>query len=238
MKTIFRPSELQDLNLEANLASINNARKILNVDGKNTSEIFMAYTDLLKNNPAKSLEKLTNAKNILMRAAIEMMVEKTGKFNLTDLLEFKDSCPACKGTGELYKFFRTETVVDCKFCDQENGKATGKKTILCKSCEGSGMYKEGVPCRACDKDEQGKPSGKKLVICRRCRGTKEFHKITIDSRLKSTTCCNKCGGLGHFQQKKENVIMPINPVISVELADKIKQISISEKEVTVDSASV
>ena len=193
----------------------------------------------LKNKDTKSLRMLTDAKNVLLRNKIEQMVEKDGRFNLSGLIPFETACLSCKGTGEIYKFFKQTIPVDCKFCDQdENGKSTGRKTVRCKSCKGTGKFKkpngQEVDCRTCDKDENGKPTGTVTFKCRKCRGTGTFQRLAIDSKIKSTTHCKACKGRGFISEektapKKKPKTLPLKqPVLSADLGEQIKAALVKE----------
>lgn len=185
----------------------------------------------------RRLKPLTDAKNILLRYFIERMIEKTGRFDMTDMIPFQESCISCKGTGELYKFFRKGETVPCKFCNTPEHEAAGKgyQLIPCRSCKGSGIYKpagrDGILCTRCQKDELGNPTGKERVKCRSCQATSVYRRPVLDAKIKSTTHCRECKGRGFtlpepdFSKKKK---APRNPVITEDLASKIKSANTTE----------
>lgn len=200
---------------------------------------LIEFECLIDNKEKFNIRRLTDSKNILMRDLLEKMIEEQGRFNLQDMIPFDHACTACKGTGELYLFFRKTTKVDCKFCDH------GKKEIVCPTCKGARSYKvdgkdgkpESVECARCDRGEDGKPTGKATVDCRKCHGSGKFHKLVIDSKIKSTTYCRVCKGRGFLVDeddpapapKVSHERQPSNPVLTVDLAAKIKTAATSQK---------
>lgn len=145
----------------------------------------------------KLLKPLTDAKNILLRHIVETQVKNTGKFDFTDVIPFETACTSCRGTGELYKFFRNTVTEPCKFCNN------GYVLITCRSCKGSTRYKKNqhdlkidVECSQCERDENDKPTGQEKVKCRKCRGTAKFRSHPIAPKIESTTHCHDCKGRG------------------------------------------
>lgn len=182
----------------------------------------------IENNDRKDLRQLTDAKNILLRDLTEKEIAKDGHFDHTGMIPFENSCVKCKGHGEIYKFYRVEKTVDCAVCE-----GTGTKQVPCKSCKGTGRYVRNygdvhidVECNRCDKDpETGKASGKVTVKCSRCHATGKLKILAIDSKIKSTTHCHACKGRGFILPESETgVVIPDNPVLSEDLASKIKTV--------------
>jgi DnaJ-class molecular chaperone len=126
-----------------------------------------------------------------------MQIKEHGKFDLTDIIPFKDICESCGGSGELYKFFRNAATEPCRFCDD------GYVLITCRSCKGTTRYKKtqnslniNVECNRCERDADGKPTGKEKVKCRKCKGSGNFRKLVIAPKIESTTHCRECKGRG------------------------------------------
>jgi len=219
-----------------NLITIDEAHKLLGIKPDHNIETLLKSFEILvdckiENHETKDLRSLTDAKNILLRKQVENQIEETGRFDLSGLVPFKDICKNCHGAGELYQFFRRSVEEDCRFCE-------GKKTITktCKDCKGTGRYvkndtdlKINVECRSCDKDpETGKPLGTKTEKCRACRGKGKFRKMRIAPKIEDTTHCRPCKGRGwkfvapERQPQPEREKNPLNPVLSADLASKIK----------------
>lgn len=233
------PTESQVVENAKLLISQNEAEKLVNVNGQDYDILSLLtsfeseFYKKIKKHETKDLRQLTDAKNIILRIKVEEMVATNGRFDFTNLIPFETACTGCKGTGELYKFFRHTIPVDCKFCDKdENGKTTGKKTVICRSCKGSGKYQNNFACRTCKDPETNQSTGKVVIKCRKCRGSGTFHKLAIDSKLKSTTHCRPCKGRGFIQPEKEvkKSTKPANPVLPKDLGEKIKASVIREKD--------
>jgi len=228
------PATAQDVTAKSLLLEIRNAEILLGFKKKKDYSV----SDLLKsfqvgfevfdeNDEKEKILPLVDAKNILLRYQIDIMVAKNnGYFDLKGHIPFENICRACHGTGELYRFYKNSTEIPCKFC---SGKQS-IKMIPCKNCKGSGQEKTpdgdgfiDAVCPAC------KGTGKIVLKCRSCRGTGVFHKMPLDS-IKGSNTCKKCSGLGFIipkpvkktPVKKKYVHVPDNPVITSQLAQQIK----------------
>lgn len=176
------------------------------------------------------------AKNALMQHLVSMQMKAQRYFDIT--APFENSCIACRGTGEIYKFKRKTVKVNCHICA---GKR--KVKVKCPTCEGSGKYLENweeggglkIDCNRCN--------GKKEVFakCEECNGKGKKKKMVHDHELKSTTPCKHCHQVG-FTENKPSIKKkkkerpgrqqkaPSNPVLSADLALKIKESFQSDTE--------
>jgi hypothetical protein len=232
------------------LTSVVESEQLLGLNGKYTIpdllKTFQVQHDVnLDNNEEDKNVRLVDAKNIIMRNMIKNIIKTTGGyFDMSEIIPFEISCVNCRGTGELYNFFRDERTISCKHCDRdENGRATGRRTITCPACKGSGKYQKRygsephhyqmVDCIKCDKDSEGNPTGKYTFKCRPCQGSGTFKKMVIAPGFKSTTTCRVCDGRGFLSPKqakrierKKSMKAPFTPVIDQDtaniLSEKIK----------------
>jgi len=168
-----------------------------------------------------------DAKNKLIQHLISEQMKARRYFEIES--PYKNSCIACHGTGEIYKFERKTVVVKCHIC---GGK--GHIKIKCPTCNGSGRDLEswkhdGIinkPCKKC--------SAKKTIYikCEKCRGKGEKKKLVTSHMIKSTTPCKHCNQLGFIsnnivvkqKMKKPTIKKQLcNPVLSSDLAAKIQQ---------------
>lgn len=226
------PAEAQVVEATKLLTTVHEAEVFFNLDNQKYDVPILLtcfetqFYSKIKNRKTNDLRQLTDAKNILLRNQVEMMIEKKGMFNLDNIIPFENVCVSCKGTGERYKFFRFTMPVNCKFCDTE---IVGKRTVKCRSCHGTGKY--GIHnCTTCQDPNTKESSGYVRIKCRHCRGTGIYHKLVIDSKIKSTTHCRRCKGRGFIQPEKERKnVTPANPVISENLGQQIKKTVISSK---------
>jgi len=242
----------QDLEALISITNTNEAFKLLNLpDAYDVPTLLRAFEceihASINNKKTRMLKPLTEAKNILLRDQIEQMIEKEGRFDLADMIPFEEACLACKGTGELYKFFRKAATVPCKFCTDGKPEDNGYVFITCRACKGTKRYKKqqkgltiNVECTRCHKDEEGKPTGLERVKCRACLGKGTFRKLVIDSKIKSTTHCRHCKGRGFVlpeppakkvkaaSKKHHAPATPNNPVISADLGAQLKGIEVKE----------
>lgn len=188
----------------------------------------------------KFLKPYTESKSVILRSITEQMVAEHGKFNFEGLIPYTEACIHCNGLGEKYKFFRETKDEDCKDCTGPEHKDAGKGYLFikCRSCGGKKVYTKGKtpkPCTRCYKDERGKPTGVERVRCRQCRGTSIFTKMVIAPKIKSTTHCHHCKGRGFVLPEPEKeretparIVSPANPVITEDLAAKIKSANTDE----------
>jgi len=191
------------------------AMKILKIREGDCLKILETFGKLVVEVSDEENAKLIAAKNLLIRHEIERMVQKTGRFDLPQN-PFEKTCNRCHGTGELYKFFRTPKAVECKFCEGE-----GHTEETCKLCNGTGRFvrnimdlKINVNCKVCH------GTGKRKIRCLRCRGTGKYLVLVIDPKIKSSDPCPTCEGLGFVKSSTPTLS---NPVISPEVAEKLKQ---------------
>lgn len=241
----------QDLQSLISVSSIDEASKLLNLatmDDIDIPTMLKLFEDKIHasidNHTTRMLKPLTEAKNILLRSEIEKMIERDGKFDLAGMIPFAEACISCKGTGEIYKFFRVAETIPCKFCTNGDPEDDGYLFIPCRICKGSKAYK-GEECTRCYRDpETDLPTGKERVKCRTCRGKAIFRKLVIDSKIKSTTHCRYCKGRGFTlpeppppaktkklsnSNKPRMVISKLeNPVISADLGKQLKRANIKE----------
>ena len=242
----------QDLGMLISITNIDEASKLLNLpDAYDVPTMLVAFENeihaSINNKKTRMLKPLTEAKNIILRNQVEQMVEETGRFDLTGLVPFEEGCIPCRGTGELYKFFRKAATVPCKFCTDGKSEDNGYVFIPCRACKGTKRYKKrqkgltiNVECTRCHPDEEGNPSGLERVKCRACMGKATFRKLVIDSKIKSTTHCRHCKGRGFVlpeppakQAKAAKVetphtATPSNPVISADLGAQLKGVEVKE----------
>jgi len=242
----------QDLETLVTITNIEDAMKMLNLTGDYDVETMLKKFETeihssIDNRKTRLLKPLTEAKNILLRFEIEKMIEENGRFDMEGLIPYETACVSCRGTGELYKFFRKAATVPCKFCTEGKPEDNGYVFITCRACKGTKRYKKqqkgltiNVECTRCHPDEEGRPSGQERVKCRACLGKATFRKLVIDAKIKSTTHCRHCKGRGFTlpepPAKEERVAKtknyepaePANPVISADLGEKLKAVEVKE----------
>lgn len=135
------------------------------------------------------------AKNILMR---NLVTEQKKKFRFFEIESpFENTCPKCKGSGEIFKFFKKSVKVNCHICGGAC-KVDGE----CPICKGSGRFirrwKNGggvnLECKRCE----GK--GKVKLNCKECLSKGQIKKAVLSDELKSTTPCKKCRQLGFIEK--------------------------------------
>lgn len=173
----------------------------------------------VKSKNIKKIRDLKYDKTKELISLIEKMVELHAGFNFEGIVPFEKICTDCKGAGVKFKFFRKLVKVECKFCDKdpETNKANGYRTIPCKPCRGSGQYEKvngrKITCTKCE----GK--GEVTFKCNKCRNEKERGTFTlhpIDSKVKSTTHCKTCEGLGFIPDKPIPVYKPKEKKLEME----------------------
>ena len=185
----------------------------------------------VENREFQQLPNVIQAKNIIMR---NLVSEQKKKFRFFEIESpFEKTCPKCKGSGEIFKFFRKTVKVNCHICG-------GSSEIIdrCPKCKGTGRFvkrwKPGggvnVQCIKC------KGKGKTKVKCKECEGKGKLKKPVLSNELKSTTPCKRCRQLGFITKptpktkkkkpKKQTNIIPFNPIAGKDgktLADIIKE---------------
>jgi hypothetical protein len=194
---------------------------------------------------------------------VSRQIAENGKFELNIQLadpELKvETCDACKGAGERFKFAKKPVQVGCLKCKDSIIRLNGKDLIIeldtimydgkdvsdepryqkylgkvvedCISCNGTGRYvyedpefggKNDLKCKTCHGiNIDGKSKTTQIITkCKTCKGKRQIKIPVISPIIKSTTICRKCSGKGFVNTKPEKV--PMNPVMTVALADKIK----------------
>lgn len=200
------------------------------------------FYHLISTKRTKELRKLTDAKTTLLRLKIIEMISKSenNSFDLEGKIPFETTCVDCKGLGEIINFYKGEEEVECESCKGKghNGQSTGYILKPCLSCNETGYYTKtvgnktvSVECIKCFRDEEGKATGKRSFKCRACRGTTVFRKKILLPDIRTVTHCKTCKGRGFIQpeymfSKKRPKKRPDNPVISEDIAMKIKEASI------------
>lgn len=237
------PATAQQVDAYVQITSIAEAANLLNLeDNYNVLQLLTSFEEsihkAIADKKTRMLKPLTDAKNILLRHEVELQVAKEGKFTFTDIIPFDTACISCRGTGEIYKFFREPVTESCTKC--ENGYVL----IKCRACQGTTKYGKKnanlhvniVECTRCEKDAEGKPTGKEKVKCRDCRGTGKYRKLAIAPKIKSTTHCRDCKGRGftlpepeHKPKSKTPRTEELsNPVISEDIGNKLKSATVTE----------
>jgi DnaJ-class molecular chaperone len=110
-----------------------------------------------------------------------------------------ETCISCKGTGR----YITE--------DKEFG---GKNDLECKTCHGNNVDGKSIH------PVLEQPMTQIITKCKTCKGKRTIKIPVISAEIKSTTICRKCSGKGFITPRPES--MPMNPVISVDIASGIK----------------
>ena len=162
------------------------------------SNFAKMWDDLQKDPSLCKPEALINAKNVLLRHIVSHQMKTQRFFDIVS--PFENSCIACHGSGELYKFESKTVDVTCHIC-------AGKKFLHhdepCPDCENGRYVREfpggkgiDVECPTCH------GTGKKTTTCSRCRGVGTIPKRVKTHRIKSTTTCRVCNGKGFTENKK------------------------------------
>lgn len=214
--------------------SISEYEKVLGITGNYTAEdvlnsFLAAYEKRVKNNQINFFSSELEAKNKILQNLISKQMKVQKYFEITS--PFVNSCIACRGTGEIYRFAHKTVKINCHIC-------AGKKKIKegCPDCKGVGRIVKkwdgggyDIECRKC------KGTGKVEVKCAQCLGEGKKKKMVLSHVIKSTTPCKVCGRLGFTsnktqKKKKKQKSKPYapggyapNPVLSHELATIIKK---------------
>ena len=166
------------------------------------------------------IPEIIKAKNEIVQSFISAEIRLNKKFNIKDGIPFENVCRRCSGTGELYEFIKDTKMIKCRVC---RGEHEGKVYKECPDCKNADSELECLKC---------KDSGKKghiLVKCDRCKGTTKEMIHPITDKIKSTTPCKRCKGLGWKTPKEQPP--PSNPVISETIGEAIKKGKADEEEV-------
>ena len=208
--------------------------KVLGVGSDYTPEHVMQcfetnYWVKKENKELDQIESDIEAKNQLLRILVSAQMKAQRYFEITS--PFENSCVACRGTGEIYKFKRKTVKVNCHICAGKKKIKVKCRNRFCVSGRHVRRWKGGggidVECHTC------KGKGEVFIKCIECHGQGKKRKIVPDHELKSTTPCKHCGQLGFTENKPKKVKkerVPNNPVISASLADKIKESIVSQPE--------
>lgn len=185
---------------------LGHAEKIIGVGQKYNMQHALRCFEIVhwakkQNREFDLLPTTIEAKNVIMR---NLITEQKKKFRFFEIESpFKDTCPKCRGAGEIFKFFKKSVKVNCHICGGSS-KIEGN----CPKCKGTGRFvkkwKEGggvnLKCKRC----QGK--GKVKLSCQECKGKGKIQKAVLSDELKSTTPCRQCRQLGFLtkdHQKKK-----------------------------------
>ena len=175
---------------------LGHAEKIIGVgakyDMKHALKCFeIVHWANIQNHEFELLPMTIQAKNVLMR---NLITEQKKKFRFFEVESpFENTCPKCKGSGEIFKFFKKSVKVNCHIC----GGAC-KVDGPCPICKGSGRFirrwKGGggvdLECKRCEGE------GRVKLNCKECLGKGKIKKAVLSDELKSTTPCKKCRQLG------------------------------------------
>lgn len=136
------------------------------------------------------------AKNTIMQ---NLIIQQKKQFRFFEIESpYENTCPKCKGSGEIYKFFKKSVKVNCHICG-----GSSKVEIQCPTCEKTPgrfikRWKEGggvnLKCKKCNGTMKVK------VSCQDCRGKGKIKKAVLSDELKSTTPCKKCYQLGFLTE--------------------------------------
>jgi hypothetical protein len=221
------------------------ARSVLQVEGdakirEVLQSLVSKHSEMVRVDDFTDLEKLIKAKNTMLRPWVENEMKTRRYFKIPDHAPFSNICPACKGAGEMYKFFRTTKGIKCNIC-------LGEKEVwlACRDCDGTTMYRKKpdskpIICRTCrryyenetDPAKIAKIKGKVPFRCTKCRGTGEKPIVIRSHEIEDTTSCKKCGGLGFIppKRKKKNhppkkikIAEPANPVLTQDIYNKLQE---------------
>ncbi len=177
-----------------------------------------------ENDELDQIDPYIEAKNQLLQIIVSSQMKAQRYFEI--ISPFENTCIACRGTGEIYKFKRKTVQVNCHIC-------AGKKKVKvkCRSCKGTGRFKKrwksgggiDVSCRTCGGEKEI------FIKCIECRGKGKKRKIVPDHEISSTTPCKHCQQLGFTsnvpkkaKMKTKKEYHPNNPVLSANLAEMIK----------------
>ena len=157
----------------------------------------------IQNREFDSLANVLEAKNALMRTLVTDQKKKFRFFEIES--PFENTCRKCKGSGEIFKFFKKTVNVNCHICG-----GASKVEESCPVCKGTGRFirrwKTGggvnLECKKC----QGK--GKHKVNCKECLGKGKIKKAVLSDELKSTTPCKRCRQLGFIIKSKKSKSKP------------------------------
>jgi hypothetical protein len=189
---IFEPVTHQQAEAKKAVGAQNLALKVLGMreltkeDGMCIELTLTNFEAMVKDSKIKGnqVQKLVDSKNTLIRLLIEKQVREKGTFDLVS--PFSESCPVCKGTGELYKFYRKEIELDCLACNK-----TGQKRIPCPACKGTGQHGQTKCLKCADSANQTI-----VVMCRACQGTGKKKKQVLEAKIKTSTICPACNSFG------------------------------------------
>jgi len=213
--------------------TISEVEKILGVGTNYTPEYVLKCFDITyqvkeENNELDDIGIFIDAKNQLLRHLVSSQMKSRRYFEIKS--PFENTCVACRGSGEIYKFNRKTVLINCHIC---GGKKTIKESTPCEKCDGTGRFKTAfkggggidVSCLSCG----GKKETVTISKCSECLGTGKKQKVVADHTIKSTTPCKHCRQLGFTKDKPEKKVKkrssytPANPVLTMNLAKQIKE---------------
>lgn len=174
---------------------------------KNFSILLNAYHPDKNNGKGdkEKTRKIIEAYNILRNLSSENINidEPKKKMKSDELFSLWEKCPECLGSGTV-KRQRFNGYTKCN-CDSPF--TVYFRVIMCRSCGGSGRFKQKrgkiVTCRDCH--GSGKIS---IKGCSECQGTGQK-----PSYINATIDCPKCGGLGEYERKPWNPVIPKGAIL-------------------------
>jgi hypothetical protein len=180
---------------------LGHAEKIIGVGSKYNMQHVLKCFEIVhwakKQNREFDLMPTTiEARNAIVR---HLVTEQKKKFRFFEIESpYENTCPKCKGSGEIFKFFKKSVKVNCHIC---GGASTITETCpKCKKTPGRFVrrWKEGggvdLKCKRCD------GTAKVKLSCQECKGKGKIEKPVLSDDLKSTTPCKKCRELGFISK--------------------------------------
>lgn len=235
--------------------SLAEAEKIVgtgvNYDDTKVAQCYdIKYWVNIENEEKNKNPSLVLAKLILLRALLKKQILKNGSFDFSGIMTvFKNTCPDCRGTGELYKLGRKAIEEACKKCvsnaeailflgerydptkmkisnkPEDADKPSGKRLVKCNKCkEGrfiKGSHESGLKINVTCKTCHGK--AEVLIKCKTCRGKRVVKKNVLSGDVESTTKCKTCHNKGFLTPKEVTRSQPDNPALAANLGEAIKK---------------
>jgi hypothetical protein len=164
-----------------------------------------------ENGEEEKIPELIDAKNAICQMLIEDQVNNTGKFNIAPV-PFDNPCRSCRGLGERYEFERDPKAITCRQCN-------GKKEVLikCPDCKGTTRYERDSCTVECMKCKDNEKPGYVMASCLKCSGSGKEVIHPIIGKIKSTTTCRVCNGLGHILPEEA----PFNSVLMKDAVESL-----------------
>jgi hypothetical protein len=173
------------------------------------------------NGELDKIPQLINWKLGLQQAILIQQLNENRRFDITPAPNtFKNPCPECKATGELYLIGKVRLVGDvCPTC---KGKKYLKE-VVCRQCKGTKRIdieekdlKVHASCPSCNGE-----GVKKNVRCFDCVGVGYQNRIVLAPNIISRTVCKSCHGAGILPPKKDDSLH--NTVLSAEACQMLTQ---------------